>query len=127
MKKTFIALAALAAVLSLGGCASNAPRSLAGSYVYEKGGFAGGDFGITLFDDGTFSYYEGYFSSYVGYGNWSVENGELVLAESEDMGCRPFVHRFKVDGDDLVYQAEGSDDFIYVNVEDGDRFLSDNE
>ncbi len=129
MKRILLALTASAFALSFAGCAANSPeKDIADkTYVYEKGGFAGiGEFGIKLNRDGTFSYYEGYASSYVGYGNWGVENGELILSDDEEMGCLPFVNRFKIDGGDLVFQAEGSTNFMYVKVSDGERFSSSN-
>lgn len=122
------ALLALTAALALTctGCSEISSDISGKTYVYEKGGFAGiGDFVIKLNDDGTFSYYEGWASSYVGYGNWSVENGELVLSDDEDI-CYPYVNRFKIDGGDLVFLEDGSTNFLYVKVADGERFLYDN-
>ena len=129
MSRKLIAAAMTAALaLFLTGCSGVSSDISGKTYVYENGGFDGiGEFAIRLNDDGTFSYYEGWASSYVGYENWTVENGELVLSDDEYIGVRPFVNRFKIDGDDLVFSEEGSTNFLYVTVADGERFLCDNE
>ena len=50
------------------------------TFVWEKEG-AGGDFTITLNEDGTYEYYVGFLSSYIGSGNWTVEGSELTMTE----------------------------------------------
>lgn len=92
------------------------------SYVYEKDGF-GGDFSIII-SDGTFSYYEGWLSSYIGTGKWRLEGNTLILSDDEQMGY-PRVNYFMVDGNDLVFLAENSSNFLYVQVADGERFTGD--
>ena len=86
------------------------------TYVWEKPGF-GSDFTLTLNEDGTFSYYAGAFSSYIGIGNWALENDIVKL---DDNGK---VFQFKVENNGLTFLSDGSAKFMYVNVEDGDRFL----
>ena len=123
MSKKLILSALIATVLTCVGCSDIYSDISGKTYVYENGGFAGmGEFAIKLNADGTFAYYEGWASSYVGYGNWSVENGELVLSDDGDYG---FVNRFKIDGNDLVFMEEDSTNFLYVTVADGERFSSD--
>ena len=95
------------------------PAVAAGTYVWEKEGF-GGDFTITLREDGTYEYYEGFLSSYIGTGTWTVEDGVLILTEQ---GGYDFVYRFTVQDGALVYRTAGSSAFIYVKAADGDRFL----
>lgn len=90
------------------------------TYTYEEEGF-GGNFTIHINNDGTFSYYEGPLSSYIGMGSWTLENDILVLSDDEQMGY-PFVNRFKVDGNDLVFVSENSSNFLYIKVADGKRF-----
>ena len=104
------------------------------SYNYEKDGF-GGSFTINLFEDGTFQYYEGMLSSYIGMGTWTLEeNNVLCMKDQEtvrfsddsskvEMYVR--TNYFKVEEDCLVWLAENSDNFLYVDVEAGDRFLCD--
>ena len=90
-------------------------------YVYEKEGF-GGNFTITLDPDGTFQYYEGPLSSHMGLGTWAVGGDTLTLREDEESGYG-FVNRFTVTPEGLMFQAGGSDNFLYVKAADGDRFL----
>lgn len=92
------------------------------TFVWEKEGF-GGDFTITLNEDGTYQYYTGYLSSYIGFGNWSVENGVLTMKENKELCGNDSVFRFAVGNDELTYLADGSNRFMSVTVENGDRFL----
>ena len=104
------------------------------SYNYEKDGF-GGPFTINLFEDGTFQYYEGMLSSYIGMGTWTLEENNVLCMKDQEMGrfsddfskVEMYVRTnyFKVEEDCLVWLAENSDNFLYVDVEDGDRFLCD--
>ncbi len=97
----------------------NLRDTLAGkTFVWEKEGF-GGDFTITLNADGTYRYYEGFLSSYIGVGTWTVENDTVILTEQ---GGQDAVYRFAVQDGALVYAADGSDRFLYVDVQNGDRF-----
>lgn len=91
------------------------------TYLYEKEG-CGGAFAIHINDDGTFTYYEGYASSYIGMGNWVLDDDILVLSDDSESNMYAFVNRFKVDGSDLVFLSEGSTNFLYVKVGDGERF-----
>ena len=97
--------------------------SPAGLYLYEGDGF-GGDFTITLREDGSFTYYEGALSSYIGDGKWSVSGNILTL---EDETGVPKVNRFRMEGNDLIFQAKGSTNFIYVKVADGAVFSKNSE
>lgn len=95
-------------------------KTVAGNtFVRENGGF-GGDFTITLREDGSYEYYEGFLSSYIGMGTWTIEDGVLILTEQ---GGYDFVYRFTVQDGALVYRTAGSSAFIYVKAADGDRFL----
>ncbi len=87
------------------------------TYVYEKEG-SGGGFTITLQKENHFSYYTGFLSSYIGYGDYTIEDEILTLATSDGM----FVHRFRYEDDAIFYIADGSSQFMYVSVADGDRF-----
>lgn len=119
-----IALAAciIAALCFLTNPKSHQP-SLAGLYRYEGDGF-GGDFTITLQADGSFTYYEGGLSSYIGDGKWSVSGDILTL---EDESGAAIVNRFRMEGDELIFQAKDSTNFIYVKVADGSVFSKNNE
>ncbi len=114
-------LPALALLLALAGCGGRvSPDDLAGrTYVYEKEG-AGSSFTLTLAEDGTFQYYEGYLSSYVGMGVWLLEDSVLTLTEGDN--GYGWVNRFSAARWGLTFLAEGSDNFLYVTVKDGEKF-----
>ena len=125
MKRKLILLAVIAALLSAGyviyqGKQDALRTQMVGgnTYVWEKEGF-GGDFPITRNEDGTYEYYVGFLSSYIGSGNWTVEGSELTMTETTGFDC---VYLFTVEDDTLVLVSEGSSEFTYVTVEDGDRF-----
>ena len=125
MKRKLILLAVIAALLAAGyviyqGKQDALRTQMVGgnTYVWEKEGF-GGDFTITLNEDGTYEYYVGYLSSYIGSGNWTVEGSELTMTETTGFD---WVYHFTVEDDTLVFVSEGSSEFTYVKVEDGDRF-----
>ena len=84
-------------------------------YIYEKEGF-GGTFGITLYENGRFSYYEGMLSSHLGFGTWVLEGDILTLTEDDR------IFRFLWCEDELHFLADGSHNFIYVRVPDGGVF-----
>lgn len=88
------------------------------TYKYEGEGF-GGDFLITFFDNGKFTYYEGAYSSYIGMGTWETD-GSMVTLTDYGIGIR--VYRFCFDGENLEFVAEGSDGFTHIKVQDGERF-----
>lgn len=119
--KIFAAVFAMALLFT--GCSGAEQDSgIAGNtYIYEKEGI-GGDFAIDIFEDGTFSYYEGMLSSYIGFGSWTLDGDTLLLTEREQLEGQLRVNYFKVDGNDLVFLAENSSNFVYVKVADGERF-----
>lgn len=90
------------------------------TYLYEKEGIVG-DFQITLFDDGTFTYYEGLASSYIGIGTWQQDGSIITMRDDETFGYA-FVNHFRLDGDSLIFIEEDSSNFIYVKVAGGERF-----
>ena len=102
---------------------SGSQLSPAGLYLYEGDGF-GGDFTITLRADGSFTYYEGGLSSYIGAGKWSVSGDILTL---EDETGVPKVNLFRMEGNNLIFQANGSTNFIYVKVADGAVFSKNSQ
>ena len=93
---------------------------LAGSYQYEGEGI-GGDFIITLNANGTYTFYEGALSSYMGAGTWDVYDNSVSLTEGE--GGFDLSFMFGVEENALVYLAAGSDAFVYVKLQDGERFM----
>ncbi len=96
-------------------------------YLYEKGAFGGveGDnFAIFINDDGSFTYTEGLLSSHLSdpaLCKWE-RTGDILTLTEDTIYSEPRVNRFKIDNDGLTFIEEGSSNFIYVRVEDGDRF-----
>lgn len=106
-----------------GGIAPSEPKHA--WYVRDAGGF-GGDFSVRLTSDGRFSYYAGMLSSYIGLGTWTWDGETLCLADEglrDSVGIQYFY--FTLDGGDLIFQAEHSAQFMYVDVADGERFSLD--
>lgn len=121
-KRLYIAL--LAALLLLTGCSGQVrPEDIAGkTFRYEKEGF-GGDFTIRLEEDGTFTYYEGSLSSYIGMGTWALEGDTLCITD-EGAG-RGWKNYFRAEKDTLTFQEEDSENFMYLTVAAGERFLAE--
>ena len=113
----FFSIFILILALFLGCTAGNVPVSDR-LYTWEHDGF-GGDFTITLYADGTFSYYEGMLSSYIGAGTWTEENRIITLKDNTGL---VLVNHFRFDDGDLIFMEENSDNFLYVDVRNGDRF-----
>lgn len=123
MKKVFAVILILAVLCCLAACGGSEELTPAGkTYIYEKEGFGGGDFAITINEDGTFNYYEGMFSSYIGTGEWTIEDGLVTLSDEDymDFGLENY---FRFDGTDLIFLEENSTNFSYVEVADGERFV----
>lgn len=98
-------------------------------YVYEKDG-CGGNFTIEIKADGTFCYYEGFLSSHIGLGEWSYSDGILTLFEkipriNEAHELEEVInsYHFSVEEDILIFVEKDSDNFRYVKIKDGEKFL----
>ncbi len=87
------------------------------TFVYENDGI-GGQFTISFNKDGTYSYYEGSLSSYMGGGTWTISDDTVILMEATS-GKK---NKLRADREDLVYIADGSDNFYYIHVKDGEKF-----
>ena len=131
MKRKIMGLAftaLFAAVLLLQGCNTDSVMAVAGKiYTYTvepESGLDSDRFSINLHPDGTFIYYECLYSSYIGMGNWSVDGDVLTLTDDKEYGISR-ENSFRIDGDDLIFIENGSTNFLYVKVEDGERFTSD--
>lgn len=127
--KRKIAASALVAfsafVLLLQGCSTDSVVTVAGrTYTYTvepESGIDSDRFSIKLNADGTFIYHECLYSSYLGIGNWSVDGDVLTLTDD----YFDLQNSFKIDGGDLTFIENGSTNFLYVTVEDGEHFTSD--
>ncbi|MBQ3542243.1 MAG: hypothetical protein IJA45_03860 [Oscillospiraceae bacterium] len=90
------------------------------TYVYENEGILG-SFHITLYNDGTFTYYEGNASSYFGVGKWK-QDGDLITMTDDDEAGYGLVNHFTLNGNDLVFIEQNSSNFVYVKVKTGEKF-----
>ena len=107
--------------ICVGGDVSAADNAVAGkTYVYEGEGIMG-NFAITLYNDGTFTYYEGMASSYIGVGSWE-QDGDTITLTDDGHGGYGLVNHFKIDGDDLAFVEQDSANFVYVKVKNGEKF-----
>ncbi|MBQ0125002.1 MAG: hypothetical protein KBS59_01590, partial [Clostridiales bacterium] len=93
-----------------------------GFYAYngarEKIGSFENGVTVSIFADGTFSYYETIFSSYLGFGKYTVsDDGRTLTLETDD---GKFVNTFvySKENDALIFIAEESTNFLYVKLED---------
>ena len=126
MKKIILFLSILLCLALLVSCGQAEPvytaEDVAGKvYTYEKPGF-GGPFTINVFEDGTFQYYVGFLSSYIGFGTWSVEDGVLILTDNTGLG---YQNLFCIGENELIFLGDGSTNFMYLAVAEGDRFFGE--
>ena len=83
------------------------------------------NFHITLYADGTYQYYETMVSSHIGLGNYTVENGIITLVDRRIPGLNEsltFTYKFKYSDDHLIFLANESDRFMYLDLPDGAIF-----
>lgn len=146
-----LAVLSLALCLTLGACFLTDPVETRAAGLVGRYKFAGempeefgpNVFGIDLFEDQSFSYFEMIFSSHIGMGRWSYADGIVTLTEQRThlVGGREVeigdgvimvegghyedyeaALRFQVIPEGLVYLAEGSDGFMYVHLQGGEVF-----
>lgn len=90
--------------------------SLVGSYAYS-GDAATYCLEVSLFDDGSASFFDFADSSYVGVGRWSSDNGIITIDDGATKNL------FKKTDYGLVFVEEGSTNFYYTKIFDGDVFV----
>ena len=74
---------------------------------------------ITLFDDGTFSFFFSPISSYLGTGSYTVEDNRLTLSTRDIV----FTYVFDIHGNTLVFDADASSTQTWFsNLYDGAKF-----
>lgn len=94
------------------------PVSIAGKiFAYEKEG-VGGYCTLSFNENGRFLYSPGKMSSYMGGGDWKTD-GDIVSL----IGMADKTIYLKITDDTLVYIAEGSDEFPYMDIKDGEKFV----
>ncbi len=105
-------------------------------------------FTVRLYEDHTFQYYETIYSSHIGMGTWTYSDGVVTLTEKRQhlvggtvvevsegvlqnvggtMEDYEAYIRLRVTQEGLVYLSDGSDNFYYIGVRDGDPFLREAE
>ena len=85
-------------------------------FAYEKEG-AGGYCTLSFNENGRFIYSPGKLSSYMGGGDWKIDGDTVSLIGMVDKTIY-----LKITDDALVYIAEGSDEFPYMDIKDGEKF-----
>ena len=91
--------------------------ALAGKiFAYEKEG-AGGYCTLSFNENGRFLYSPGKVSSYMDGGDWKIDGDTVSLIGMENKTIY-----LKITDDTLVYIAEGSDEFPYMDIKNGEKF-----
>ncbi|MDD7516398.1 hypothetical protein [Ruminococcus flavefaciens] len=85
-------------------------------FAYEKEG-AGGYCTLSFNENGRFLYSPGKLSSYMSGGDWKIDGDTVSL-----IGMADKTIYLKITDDTLVYIAEGSDEFPYMDIKDGEKF-----
>jgi hypothetical protein len=122
MKKVISFVLCLVFVVALTSCGSKNEKIednvIGKKFIYSGEGLDGDDFAITFNEDHTFTYSEGRASSHMGYGEWSIEGTIITLAESDP----EMNNNFEIGDDQLKWLEEGSSNFIYVKLKNGEVF-----
>ena len=94
------------------------PVSIAGKiFAYEKEG-VDGYCTLSFNENGRFLYSPGKLSSYMDGGDWKIDGDTVSLIGMENKTIY-----LKITDDTLVYIAEGSDEFPYMDIKDGEKFV----
>lgn len=97
---------------------------ISGTYSRENAnGFD--HFTITLNEDGTYSYFETMISSHLGMGGYTLEDGIVTLTDSQIpglYGSHTYTYKFRCEKGKLIFLADESDNFMYINLPDGAEF-----
>jgi hypothetical protein len=124
MKKVISLVLCLVFVVALTSCGSKSEKIednvIGKKFIYSGEGLDGDDFAITFNEDNTFTYSEGRASSHLGYGEWSIEGKIITLVENLETDKRK--NRFEINDNQLKWLEEGSSNFIYVKLKNGEVF-----
>ena len=85
-------------------------------FAYEKEG-VGGYCTLSFNENGRFLFSPGKLSNYMGGGDWKLDGDTVSL-----IGMVNKTIYLKITDDALVYIAEGSDEFPYMDIKDGEKF-----
>ena len=128
MKKAFVCMMAVILIITaFVSCKvekSVQPEDIYGSYSRKNSN--GYDyFTLTLNEDGTYSYFETMISSHIGWGEYTIDGEKVTLVDTQIpgvYGSHTYVFTFKYEDGKLIYIAEESDHFMYINLPDGAEF-----
>lgn len=82
-------------------------------------------FSITLYEDGTYTYYETMVSSHIGHGTYTVDKNLITLTDNQIptlSGTSQYTFKFEYRDGKLFFLATESDQFMYVDLPDGAEF-----
>ena len=124
MKKTLsLLLALLISAALLSACTTREP-SVYGTYARRNSD--GSIFTITLHEDGSYQYYESMLSSHIGVGSYTYENNTVTIVDDQIPGVSgslTITLVFSFENGNLIFCAEESDRFMYINLPDGAEFV----
>lgn len=105
------------------------PETLCGTYKRPNAnGFD--SFSITLNEDGTYQYFETMISSHLGFGSYKIEGNTVTMTEKNIpglYGSLTHTYRFEYTDGKLIYLADQSDRFIYIDLPQGAEFTRERE
>ena len=124
MEKLTAFIMCISLALLISACGKNSETSLKpGIYTLQNAEKnVPGDFTITVYDDGTFQYYETPVSSYIGMGHYSIEKNVITLKEDE-AGCTGDINCYQISDGNLLFIDNTSDNYRFVPLKDGALFL----
>ena len=96
-----------------------------GTYFRKNSNRIHGTFTVTLNSDGSYSYYETMISSHLGFGKYTVDGNVITLIDDNIPtlnGSATYIFKFEYRNGKLIYLAEESDKFMYINLPDGAEF-----
>ena len=127
MKKRLFAIIVLVilAFTTFSACAEQNIDFAEKAYIYEQ--LLGDEpFIIYIEADGTYTYSEGS-QNLISYGTWSYRNGILTLHDDDKDNSLSnidniIINKFTVESGYLAFIEEGSTNFKYLKISDGDKF-----
>ncbi|MCI9441056.1 MAG: hypothetical protein HFH15_07455 [Ruminococcus sp.] len=123
MKKIGTMIVCITLVLLAAACGKNGEVSLKpGIYTLQDAKRdVPGDFTITIYEDGTFEYYETPISSYIGRGHYFIEEDIVTFKEDQDGGTGN-VNDYQMADGNLLFIQDDSANYHFVTLEEGAVF-----